>query len=163
MIAGLRGEHSVAELCRKEGTNQNLYYRSSRGFLEAGKKRLASDTARETCSGGGPAQHARVDPTRNKLTVVQIAEKRPFISDHLTAQNGRNRPAFDFPSFPWTVIAYVEVSQHAEIARVWGFIRLCRLSRDLLTVGNVGLEHSNGARDQQYDDTQRNENLHHSE
>ena len=41
-------------------------------------------------------------------------------------------------------------SQHAEIARVWGFIRLCRLSRDLLTVGNVGLEHSNGARDQQY-------------
>jgi hypothetical protein len=54
-------------------------------------------------------------------------------------------------------------SQHAEIARAWGFIRLCRLSRDLLTVGNVGLEHSNGARDQQYDDTQRNENLHHSE
>jgi hypothetical protein len=38
-----------------------------------------------------------------------------------------------------------------------------RLSRHLLTVGNVGLEHSNGARDQQYDDTQRNENLHHSE
>ena len=54
-------------------------------------------------------------------------------------------------------------SQHAEIARVWGFIRLCGLCRDLLTVGNVGLEHSNGARDQQYDDTQRNENLHHSE
>ena len=54
-------------------------------------------------------------------------------------------------------------SQHAEIARVWGFIRLCGLCRDLLTVGNVGLEHSNGARDQQYDDTQGNENLHHSE
>ena len=54
-------------------------------------------------------------------------------------------------------------SQHAEIARVWGFIRLCGLCRDLLTVGNVGLEHSNGARDQQYNDTQRNGNLHHSE
>jgi transposase-like protein len=109
VIAGLRGEHSVAELCRKEGTNQDLYYRSSRGLLEAGNKRLASDTARETCSGGGPAQHARVDPTRNKLTVVQIAEKLPFVDDHLTAQNGRDRPAFDFPSLPWTVVAYVEV------------------------------------------------------
>ena len=61
------------------------------------------------CSGGGPAQRARVDPTRNKLTVVQIAEKLPFVDDHLTAQNGRDRPAFDFPSLPWTVVAYVEV------------------------------------------------------
>jgi transposase-like protein len=41
VIAGLRGEDSVAELCRKEGINQNLYYRWSKDFLEAGKKRLA--------------------------------------------------------------------------------------------------------------------------
>jgi transposase len=47
VIAGLRGEDSVAELCRKEGINQNLYYRWSKDFLEAGKKRLAGDTARE--------------------------------------------------------------------------------------------------------------------
>ena len=46
VIAGLRGEDSVAELCRKEGINQNLYYRWSKDFLEAGKKRLAGDTAR---------------------------------------------------------------------------------------------------------------------
>src|SRR5215467_15677279 len=39
VIAGLRGEDSVAELCRKEGINQNLYYRWSKDFLEAGKKR----------------------------------------------------------------------------------------------------------------------------
>jgi len=43
VIAGLRGEDSVAELCRKEGINQNLYYRWSKDFLEAGKKRLAGD------------------------------------------------------------------------------------------------------------------------
>ena len=42
VIAGLRGEDSIAELCRKEGINQNLYYRWSKDFLEAGKKRLAS-------------------------------------------------------------------------------------------------------------------------
>jgi transposase len=50
VIAGLRGEDSVAELCRKEGINQNLYYRWSKDFLEAGKKRLAGDTARAATS-----------------------------------------------------------------------------------------------------------------
>jgi len=44
VIAGLRGEDSVAELCRKEGINQNLYYRWSKDFLEAGKKRLVVAT-----------------------------------------------------------------------------------------------------------------------
>jgi transposase len=50
VIVGLRGEDSVAELCRKEGINQNLYHRWSKDFLEAGKKRLAGDTAREATS-----------------------------------------------------------------------------------------------------------------
>jgi transposase len=47
VLEGLRGESSIAELRRKEGINQNLYYRWSKEFLEAGKKRLAGDTARE--------------------------------------------------------------------------------------------------------------------
>lgn len=50
VLEGLRGEDSIAELCRKEGINPNLYYRWSREFLEAGKKRLAGDTAREATS-----------------------------------------------------------------------------------------------------------------
>ncbi len=50
MLEGLRGEDSIAELCRREGINQNLYYRWSKEFLEAGKKRLAGDTAREATS-----------------------------------------------------------------------------------------------------------------
>ena len=50
MIASLRGEDSIAELCRKEGIQQNLYYRWSKDFLEAGKKRLAGDTVREATS-----------------------------------------------------------------------------------------------------------------
>ena len=45
VLDGLRGESSVAELCRREGINPNLYYRWSKDFLEAGKKRLAGDTA----------------------------------------------------------------------------------------------------------------------
>ena len=46
VLCGLRGEDSIAELCRREGIVQNLYYRWSKEFLEAGKKRLAGDTAR---------------------------------------------------------------------------------------------------------------------
>ena len=45
-----RGEGSIAELCRREGIVQNLYYRWSKDFLEAGKKRLAGDTARAATS-----------------------------------------------------------------------------------------------------------------
>jgi len=47
VLEGLRGEDSIAELCRKEGIAQNLYYRWSKDFLEAGKKRLSGDTSRE--------------------------------------------------------------------------------------------------------------------
>ncbi len=46
VLSGLRGEDSIAELCRKEGIAQGRYYSWSKEFLEAGKKRLAGDTAR---------------------------------------------------------------------------------------------------------------------
>jgi transposase len=51
VLAGLRGEDSIAELCRQEGIAQGLYYSWSKEFLEAGKKRLAGDTAREANTG----------------------------------------------------------------------------------------------------------------
>jgi transposase len=50
VLEGLHGEESIAELCRKERINQNLYYRWSKEFVEAGKKRLAGDTLREATS-----------------------------------------------------------------------------------------------------------------
>ncbi len=46
VLDGLRGEDSIAELCRKEGIAQSLYYTWSKEFMEAGKRRLAGDTAR---------------------------------------------------------------------------------------------------------------------
>ena len=51
VVAGLRGEDSIAELCRREGIAESLYYSWSKEFLEAGKKRLAGDTARQASSG----------------------------------------------------------------------------------------------------------------
>ena len=50
VLEGLRGEDSIAELCRKEGIAQSLYYVWSKEFMEAGKRRLAGDTARAATS-----------------------------------------------------------------------------------------------------------------
>jgi transposase len=50
VLEGLRGEHSIAELCRREGIAESLYYAWSKEFLEAGKRRLAGDTARAATS-----------------------------------------------------------------------------------------------------------------
>ncbi len=50
VLQGLRGEDSIAELCRREGLHQNQYYRWSKEFLGAGRKRLAGDIEREATS-----------------------------------------------------------------------------------------------------------------
>ncbi len=50
VLDGLRGESSIAELCRREGIAEGLYYSWSKEFLEAGKRRLAGDTARSATS-----------------------------------------------------------------------------------------------------------------
>ena len=51
VLDGLRGESSIAELCRREGIAEGLYYAWSKEFLEAGKRRLTGDTARAATSG----------------------------------------------------------------------------------------------------------------
>ena len=50
VLEGLRGEESIASLCRREGIAESLYYSWSKEFLEAGKRRLAGDTARKATS-----------------------------------------------------------------------------------------------------------------
>ena len=51
VLEGLRGEYSIAELCRREGIAQGLYYTWSKEFLEAGKRRLSGDTERQASTG----------------------------------------------------------------------------------------------------------------
>ncbi len=65
-----RGEVSIAELCRKEGINQNLYYRWSKEFLEAGKKRLAGDTAREATS--DEVKELKAEARQLKETLAEV-------------------------------------------------------------------------------------------
>ena len=50
VLEGLKGEETIAELCRREGISPNLYYNWSKEFLEAGKRRLMGDTKREATS-----------------------------------------------------------------------------------------------------------------
>src|SRR5271154_2364585 len=60
VLEGLRGEDSIAELCRREGIVQNLYYRWSKEFLEAGKKRLSGGSAQPLDLGRGQGAAPRV-------------------------------------------------------------------------------------------------------
>lgn len=71
VLDGLRGEMSVAELCRREGIVANLYYRWSKDFLEAGKKRLAGDTVREANT--VEVQELRKENDELKRIVAEIA------------------------------------------------------------------------------------------
>lgn len=58
VLDGLRGEHSIAELCRREGIAESLYYSWSKEFLEADKRRLAGDTAPRCDQQRGPGSAA---------------------------------------------------------------------------------------------------------
>ncbi len=70
VLEGLRGEDSVAELCRIEGINANVYYRWSKEFLEAGKKRLAGDTVREATT--DEVKHLRSQASELKETLAEL-------------------------------------------------------------------------------------------
>ena len=61
MLEGLRGEENISELCRREGIAASMYYGWSKEFLEAGKRRLAGDTARAATSGEVKDLKARRD------------------------------------------------------------------------------------------------------
>ena len=51
MLDGLRGEETIAELCRIEGIAQSIYYKWSKEFMEVGKRRLEGDAARSASTG----------------------------------------------------------------------------------------------------------------
>jgi len=84
VLEGLRGEDSIAELCRKEGIAQNIYYRWSKEFLEAGKKRLAGDTAREATSDEVKTLRAEARQLKEALAEVTLENrllKKSVIAD----------------------------------------------------------------------------------
>ncbi len=82
VLEGLRGEDSIAELCRREGINSNVYYRWSKEFLEAGKKRLSGDTTREATS--DQVKQLRTEASALKETLAELLMENRLLKKSVT-------------------------------------------------------------------------------
>jgi transposase len=86
VLEGLRGEYSIAELCRREGIAESLYYSWSKEFLEAGKRRLAGDTARAATS--GEVTSLRREVRDMKILVADLALENRLLKKSMIADGG---------------------------------------------------------------------------
>lgn len=84
VLEGLRGESSVAEICRREALNTNVYYRWSKEFLEAGKKRLMGDTIREAT--GPEVQTMKTENEALKQLVAELSLENRLLKKSLKAE-----------------------------------------------------------------------------
>lgn len=82
VLEGLRGEESIAELCRREGISPNLYYNWSKEFLEAGKRRLMGNTKREATTTEVTELRKRV--LQLKQLVADLSLKNQVLKKSLT-------------------------------------------------------------------------------
>ena len=81
-LEGLRGEESIAEICRREGISPNLYYNWSKEFLEAGKRRLMGNTKREASS--SEVTDLRKENNQLKRLVADLSLKNQTLKKSLT-------------------------------------------------------------------------------
>jgi transposase len=70
VMEGMRGEESISEICRKHAIHVNMYYKWSKEFMEAGKKRLHGDTVREAT--GGEVAELRKENSELKELVAEL-------------------------------------------------------------------------------------------
>ena len=82
VLDGLRGEDSIAAICRREGISESLYYAWSKEFLEAGKRRLAGDTTRAATS--DEVKELRAENSELKEVVAEITLKNRVLKKSLT-------------------------------------------------------------------------------
>ena len=86
ILDGLRGEESVAALCRREGIAESLYYSWSKEFLEAGKKRLAGDTGRQATS--GEVKDLKREMRDMKELVAELSLENRLLKKSMIADGG---------------------------------------------------------------------------
>jgi transposase len=86
VLAGLRGEYSISELCRREGLAESLYYSWSKEFLEAGKRRLAGDTERQANS--GEVKGLRHEMSDLKELVAELTLENRLLKKSMTGVGG---------------------------------------------------------------------------
>lgn len=81
VLEGMRSEYTVAELCRREGIVQNLYYKWTKEFLEAGKERLAGNTKRQ--AGSKEVKNLRTENGHLKQLVADLALRNRLLKKSL--------------------------------------------------------------------------------
>ena len=86
VLDGLRGEYSIAELCRRESIAESLYYSWSKEFLEAGKRRLAGDTSRAATT--GEVTNLRREVRDMKVLVADLALENRLLKKSMIADGG---------------------------------------------------------------------------
>jgi transposase len=86
VLEGLRGEESISELCRREGIAQSLYYSWSKEFLEAGKKRLSGDTARQATS--SEVKDLRAEASALKEAVADLTLENRLLKKSMLGDGG---------------------------------------------------------------------------
>jgi len=82
VIEGIRGEYSIAELCRRENIAQTLYYKWSKDFMEAGKRRLSGDTKREANT--TEVVELKGENTSLKELVAELSLENRFLKKNLS-------------------------------------------------------------------------------
>ena len=87
VLEGLRGEEKIAELCRREGIHQNMYYKWSKEFLEAGKQRLVGDTKREADS--QEVEAMRSENEQLKAVVAELTLKNRTLKKSLLGREAK--------------------------------------------------------------------------
>ena len=86
VLEGLRGDESIAELCRREGLSQSMYYKWSKEFMEAGKQRLAGNTKRQADS--TEVKDLRMQNNQLKELVAELALKNKVLKKSLLGWDG---------------------------------------------------------------------------
>ena len=87
VLEGLRGEEKIAELCRREGIHQNMYYKWSKEFLEAGKQRLVGDTKRDADS--QEVEAMRSENEQLKAVVAELTLKNRVLKKSLLGREAK--------------------------------------------------------------------------
>jgi len=85
VLEGLRGESTIAELCRREGIHPNMYYKWSKEFLEAGKQRLLGDTKRH--ANGREVQSMKRENEQLKAMVAELSLKNRVLKKSLLGRD----------------------------------------------------------------------------
>ena len=88
VLDGLRGEDSIAELCRLEGISQGIYYKWSKDFMEAGKKRLAGDIVRQANS--SEVTHLRKEARELKEVVAEQTLELRLLKKSMIGDGGED-------------------------------------------------------------------------